>query len=118
MGTGVWGDPNQIFRHGYWCLEPGQALEISFTPPPCFYWNFQLDNLWMESLDYRFHPVTVNARSAVSEPDGSVRIVIADEDPGDGNWMSTCGHHHGAMGLRWNQAEHDVQPDCRVIRSA
>ncbi len=115
MGTGVWGDPNQIFRHGYWRLEPGQRLEITFNPPPCFYWNFQLDNLWMESLDYRFHPVTVNASSAASEADGSIRIVVADEDPGYGNWMSTCGHRHGAMGLRWNQAEFDVQPDCRVV---
>ena len=114
MGTGAWGDPNQIFRHGYWTLEPGQMLVISFIPPPCFYWNFQLDNRWMESLDYRFHPVTVNGHSAVTESDGTVQIVVADVDPGFGNWMSTCGHRHGAMGLRWNQAERDVQPTCEV----
>jgi len=115
MGTGAWGDPNQLFRHGYWTLEPGQMLVVSFVPPPCFYWNFQLDNRWMESLDYRFHPVTVNAASAAAEADGTVRIVVADNDPGFGNWISTCGHCHGAMGLRWNQAEYDVQPTCEVL---
>jgi hypothetical protein len=109
------GDPNQIFRHGYWTLEPGQALVVEFVPPECFYWNFQLDNWWMESLDYRFHRITVNKHSALAERDGTVRLVVAPEDPGWGNWIDTAGHRHGTMGLRWNQAVHDVQPQCRVV---
>ena len=35
--------------------------------------------------------------------------------PGFGNWMSTDGHRFGATGLRWNQAEDDVEPEVRVI---
>jgi hypothetical protein len=114
--TGAWGDPNQIFRHGAYVLADDEALVIEFTPPECFYWNFQVDNRWMESLDYRWLPVTVNKHSAVHEPDGSVRIVVARTDPGlGGNWLSTDGHSHGAIGLRWNQAERDVEPTVRVV---
>jgi hypothetical protein len=57
----------------------------------------------------------VNRHSARYEPDGSVRIVVAHERPAAGNWMTTAGHRHGTMGLRWNQAEHDVAPACRVV---
>jgi hypothetical protein len=114
--AGGWADPNQLFRHGYWTLDPAEALLIEFTPPECRYWNFQLNNIWEESLDYRFLSVTVNQHSARHEPDGSVRIVVADRDPGFGNWMDTAGHRHGTMGLRWNQAASDVEPHCRVVR--
>ena len=112
---GAWGDPNQIFRHGTYDLSDDEALLIEFTPPECFYWNFQVDNRWMESLDYRRLPVTVNKQTARYEPDGSVRIVVAASDPGFGNWMSTDGHRFGAIGLRWNQAVTDVEPEVRVI---
>ena len=112
---GAWGDPNQIFRHGGYRLDDDEALVISFTPPDCFYWNFQVDNRWMESLDYRFLPVTVNKHSVVYEDDGSVQIVVAHRDPGFGNWMTTDGHSHGAIGLRWNQAEEDVEPTVEVV---
>ena len=112
---GAWGDPNQVFRHGTYDLADGEGLLIEFTPPECFYWNFQVDNRWMESLDYRRLPVTVNKRTARYEPDGSVRIVVAASDPGFGNWMSTDGHRFGAIGLRWNQAAEDVEPEVRVI---
>ena len=112
---GAWGDPNQIFRHGVYDLDDGEALLVEFTPPESFYWNFQVDNRWMESLDYRRLPVTVNKRTATYEPDGSVRNVVAAADPGFGNWMSTDGHRFGAIGLRWNQAVEDVEPDVRVI---
>lgn len=110
-----WSDPNIIFYHGYWVVEPGQALVVSATPPDCYYWNFQLNNWWMESLDYRFLAVTCNKATAKSESNGAVRIVIADRDPGFGNWMNTAGHRHGTMGLRWVRAKSDVQPTTELL---
>ena len=108
-------DPNQIFYHGSWRLAQDEALVISATPPECLYWNFQLNNYWMESLDYRYHPITVNKHSAALEPDGSFRIIVARRDPGVGNWIDTAGHTHGTMGLRWNTAINPPRPDCRLV---
>ena len=107
---------NQVFYHGYWKLEPGEALLITARPPVCRYWNFQLNNYWLESLDYRYHPITVNKHSACLEADGSFLIVVAERDPGIGNWIDTAGHTQGTMGLRWNMAIDPPQPVCRVVR--
>ena len=84
-------------------------------PPRCDYWNFQLNNHWMESLDYRYHPIAVNHHGASYEDDGSVRIVVADRDPGTGNWIDTAGHRRGTMCLRWIRADAHPLPDMRVV---
>ena len=103
--------------HGYWSLQPGEALVIDAELPELFYWNFQLDNIWMESLDYRYHQVTVNAHTANYEDESKrrIKIVVANEDPGVGNWIDTVAHRHGAMSLRLNQAEGDAIVDCNVV---
>ena len=113
--TGAWGDPNQDFRHGYWTLDHGQALVIRVPAIDAYYWNFQLNNMWEESLDYRNLSVTVNKHTAVYEPDGSALILVADENPGIGNWMDTAGHRRGTMGLRYNQVVADIPPDVTVM---
>jgi len=107
---------SQIFYHGYWRLEPDEALLISAMPPECRYWNFQLNNYWLESLDYRYHPITVNKHSVRLEEDGSFRIIVACRDPGFGNWIDTAGHDRGTMGLRWNAAVDPPRPECRVVK--
>jgi hypothetical protein len=111
----VGGDPNIVFRLGYWELAPEQALVIETTPPRCDYWNFQLANIWTECLDRRYERISVNKHSAALEPDGSVRIVVAHEDPGHPNWVSTAGHSHGIMGVRWVRADSHPMPTCRVV---
>lgn len=87
---------------GSWQLEPDEALVIEFTPPPCEYWIFQLCNLWQENLDnYEDGQGYVNHTRARCEDDGSVRIIIADRDPGiGGNWIDPYGHSFGTMSLR------------------
>lgn len=116
-GQAAWADPNQLIWHGYWSLQPDEALVIDAVLPDLFYWNFQLDNIWMESLDYRYHQVTVNAHSARYEDEDRrrIKIVVADEDPGVGNWIDTVAHRHGAMSLRLNQAKGDAVVDCNVV---
>jgi hypothetical protein len=115
LSTRSGGDPNIAYYHGYWQLGPGEALVIDATPPSCQTWNFQLNNHWMESLDYRFHPVVVNKHGARYRPDGSVRIVVAHDDPGVDNWISTVGHRQGTMCLRWVRADHHPDPATRVV---
>ncbi|HPG27509.1 MAG TPA: DUF1214 domain-containing protein [Myxococcota bacterium] len=114
MGAG--GDPNICYYHSYWSLGPEEALVIEVTPPECDSWNFQLDNHWMESLDYRYYRIHVNKHTATYEPDGSVRIVVAHEDPGVPNWIHTVGHRQGTMCFRWIRADEHPQPRTRVVK--
>jgi len=110
------GDPNICYFHGYWELRPDEALIIETTPPKCEYWNFQLNNHWMESLDYRYHRIAVNHHGAAYRPDGSVRIVVAHADPGVDNWLETAGHRRGTMCWRWIRADAHPQPATRVVK--
>ncbi len=114
MGAG--GDPNICYYHSYWQLGPEETLVIEVTPPECDFWNFQLDNHWMESLDYRHHRIHVNKHTARYRDDGSVRIVVAHTDPGVENWIETAGHGQGTMCFRWIRAEAHPQPQTRVVK--
>ncbi len=112
------GDPNICYFHGYWELGPEEALVIEVTPPKCEYWNFQLDNHWMESLDYRYHQIAVNHHTARYRKDGSVRIVVAHADPGVDNWIDTAGHRRGTMCLRWVRAQEHPEPATKVVKAS
>ncbi|MFC3890502.1 DUF1214 domain-containing protein [Lentzea rhizosphaerae] len=107
------GDPEIFYLHGYWSLEPGEAWMIETDVPDCPYWNFQLDNWWMESLDHR-RRITVNKHTATLV-DGRLTIVVAERDPGVGNWIDTCGHSSGTALLRWLGATDHPVPKCRVV---
>jgi hypothetical protein len=118
VATAAHGDPNIVYYHGYWRLAPDEALVIEATPPPCDTWNFQLNNHWMESLDYRYHPIWVNKHTAHTGADGSVRVVVAHEDPGVENWIPTCGHDRGTMCWRWIRADAHPEPRTRRVKLA
>ncbi|MFL6123474.1 DUF1214 domain-containing protein [Actinophytocola sp.] len=107
------GDPEIFYLHGYWTLEPGQAWVIETAVPDCPYWNFQLGNWWMESLDHE-RRITVNKHTARLDGD-RLTIVVAARDPGWGNWIDTCGHTSGTALLRWLGAATHPIPECRVI---
>lgn len=106
------------YAHAYWQIAPDEAWVIEVTPPECYYWNFQLDNWWMESFDYRFRQITVNKHSARLEPDGSLRIVCAARDVGVGNWIDTCNHTEGTALLRWAGASQHPLPRARIVKLA
>ncbi len=112
------GDPNIAYYHSYWELAPDEALVVELAPPECDFWNFQLANHWLESLDYRYHRIHLNKHTAVYRDDGSVRIVVAHEDPGVDNWLDTCGHQRGTMCVRWIRARTHPDPRTRVVKRA
>jgi hypothetical protein len=112
---GAHGDPNIFFCMGWWELAADEALVIEATPPECQYWNFQLNNVWMESLDFRYVPCSTNKHTTRYRSDGSFRIVVAAENRGFANWMDTAGHARGTMGLRWIKAAHHPVPTCSVV---
>jgi len=114
----VGGDPNVRIWLGLWELAPDEALLVEAMPPRCDYWNFQLGNVWAESLDYAFRRVHVNNGRAVLRPDGSFQLVVAHRDPGHPNWIDTAGHDHGTMCVRWVRADAHPEPRCRVVALA
>ena len=118
LSTQSGGDPNIAYYHGYWKLRPDEMLIVEATPPACDYWNFQLGNYWMESLDYRHYQIAVNHHGATLEADGSVKLCVAAHDPGYGNWLDTCGHDQGTMCLRWVRAEAHPEPTTRLVKIA
>jgi hypothetical protein len=101
------GDPAIFYLQGYWRLAEDEALVIESEVPDCLFWNFQLDNYWMESLDYRYLSVALNKANATYEPDGRLRIVLAARDTGIGNFI-----------LRWVQAQTHPIPSYRVVKLA
>lgn len=112
------GDANIIYYHSYWKLEEDEALLITVKPPACESWNFQLNNYWMESLDYRYFTICVSKGTAEYLDDGHVRIVIAHTDPGLKNWLNTCNHTEGTMCWRWYRlagGAAPVQPKCETV---
>jgi hypothetical protein len=110
------GDPRIHYIHGYWNLAPGQALVVDTDVVDCPYWNFQLDNWWMESLDYRHHPVTINKHTARRNANGTLTLVISPRDLGYGNWMDTNGHAAGTSLLRWVDTPRPPVPTTRIVR--
>ena len=109
------GDPNIAYYHSHWAIAKDVALVIEVMPPECEYWNFQLNNYWMESLDYRHHRIHTNKHLARYEDDGSVRLIVAHEDPGLPNWLETAGHTSGTMCFRWVRATEHPQPQTRLV---
>ncbi len=111
------GDPNIFYYHSYWQLAPDEALLIHIARiPDCRFWNLQINNWWMESLDYRYHRIHHNGHSAMLDADGGVTLVLAHRDPGHANWLETAGHDKGTMCLRWVGATEHVHPTTRVVK--
>jgi hypothetical protein len=108
------GDPEIFYLHGYWSLAPGEAWVIQTEVPDAPYWNFQLGNWWMESMDWDKR-ITVNKHTATLDHDGRLTLVVAAEDPGWGNWIDTTGHTCGTALLRWVGTDHHPLPTCRVV---
>lgn len=113
------GDKNIIYYHSYWKLAEDEALIIKVLPPECDSWNFQLNNYWMESLDYRYFNICVSKGNAIYEENGSILVVVSNENPGIGNWINTCKHTEGTMCWRWYRLPENadaVQPNCKVVK--
>jgi len=113
----VGGDPNIFYYHSYWSLADDEVLLFELDQvPPCDYWNVQINNYWMESLDYRYSTICVNKHSAQLRPDGALCIALSHRDPGVPNWLHTAGHQRGTMSWRWIGAPQPEHPRTRVVK--
>lgn len=93
----------QYSSAGHFELAPEQALVITLPVSDAPYLGFQLGSLWYISLDYINHQTSLNGTQAQADPDGMIRIVVADHNPGVTNWVETLAHRKGFLQFRWQR---------------
>jgi hypothetical protein len=98
----------QYSSAGHYELTPDQAMVISLPVSDAPYLGFQLGSLWYISLDYINHQTSLNASQAQADPDGRIRIVVADQNPGVTNWVETLGHRKGFLQFRWQRVSREL----------
>ena len=108
------------FSCGYFDVEPDAALRIEFRPGRAAYWSLGLSNYWYETIGYDCRDSHLNRGTAVADPDGRIRIVLAHSKPpasaGIQNWLDPKGHREGTMVFRWSRPV-DPMPEiqCELV---
>lgn len=98
----------QFSSAGHFELGSDQALVITLPVTDAPYLGFQLGSLWYISLDYINHQTSLNGSQAQADPDGMIRIVVADRNPGVTNWVETLGHRKGFLQFRWQRVSREL----------
>lgn len=98
----------QYSSAGHFELGPEHALVITLPVADAPYFGFQLGSMWYISLDYVNHQTSLNGTQAQADPDGKIRIVVADRNPGVINWVQTTGHRKGFLQCRWQRVSHPL----------
>ena len=114
-GTAMGGAAENRPVIGSWELGPDEVLLVEVAPPEGLYWSYSLGNPWWETIDYARHQSSLNGHQAEVDPDGTVRAVIAHQDPGVANWLDTAGHGAGPVILRCVRTETAPIPTTRVV---
>ncbi|WIX89585.1 hypothetical protein [Amycolatopsis sp. DG1A-15b] len=102
----------QFSSAGHYELGAEEAMIV--TVPRCAdapYQGIQLGSLWYVSLDYINHQTSLTADQARVDPDGKIRFVLAERDPGLANWLELTGHERGYVQIRWQRLARDLGPD-------
>jgi hypothetical protein len=98
----------QFSSAGHFELSSDQALVITLPVTDAPYLGFQLGSLWYISLDYINHQTSLNGTQAQADPDGLIRMVVADRNPGVTNWVETLGHRKGFLQFRWQRVSREL----------
>jgi hypothetical protein len=101
----------QFSSVGHYDLDDDQAMII--TVPAAAkdvapYQGIQLGSMWYISLDYINHQTSLTADQARTDPDGMLRFVVSEADPGVANWLEAAGHRRGYLQLRWQRLSRDL----------
>ena len=101
----------QFSSVGHYDLADDQAMII--TVPAAAkevapYQGIQLGSMWYISLDYINHQTSLTADQARTDPDGMLRFVVSEQDPGVANWLECTGHQRGYLQLRWQRLSRDL----------
>ena len=100
---------SQFSSIGHYDLAPDQAMVV--TVPVCDaapYQAIQIGSRWYISTDYEHHQTSLTRAQSQADPDGKLRYVISERNPGVANWLETCGHPQGVMMLRWQRLTREL----------
>ena len=103
----------QFSSAGHYDLDDHEAMIVTVpaagagTAP---YQGIQLGSMWYVSLDYINHQTSLTADQARIDPDGQLRFVISERDPGVANWLERTGHRRGYVQIRWQRLTRELTP--------
>lgn len=88
---------------GHYELGDDQAMVVTVPASDAPYQGIQLGSMWYVSLDYINHQTSLTREQARVDPDGMLRFVISEQNPGVANWLECLGHRRGYVQLRWQR---------------
>ena len=104
---------SQFSSAGHFGLDDDEAMIVtvpaagkSIAP----YQGIQLGSMWYVSLDYISHQTSLTADQARADPDGMLRFVISERNPGLANWLECTGHRRGYVQIRWQRLTRELGP--------
>jgi hypothetical protein len=96
---------------GHYELDADTAMIVTVPRSDAPYQGIQLGSLWYISLDYINHQTSLTTDQARTDPDGRIRFVISERDPGLVNWLERTGHDRGYVQIRWQRLSRDLGPE-------
>ncbi len=97
---------------GHYELADDEALIVTVPEcTDCAYQAIQIGSDWYASTDYETHQTSLTKAQADTDPDGKLRFVVSENNPGIANWLETTGHRTGPVMLRWQRLERDLGPE-------
>ena len=103
----------QFSSVGHYDLGEDQAMLVTVPAAgrgTASYQGIQLGSMWYISLDYINHQTSLTADQARVDPDGMLRFVISERDPGVANWLECTGHRRGYVQIRWQRLTRELKP--------
>jgi hypothetical protein len=94
---------SQYSSIGHYDLRDDHALVVTVPRAENDYQAIQIGSAWYISTDYVNHQTSLTAAQSHTDPDGNLRYVVCDRNPGIANWLETTGHTRGVMMLRWQR---------------
>ena len=100
----------QFSSVGHFDLDGDAAMVVTVPASDAPYQGIQLGSRWYVSLDYINHQTSLTASQARTDPDGMIRFVISERDPGVANWLELTGHRQGYAQIRWQRLSRALTP--------
>jgi hypothetical protein len=105
----------QVYLPAAFEFSDGEALIIETEMPKVRpYWNFQVNDPIFNAVEYVYRFASLNEWDSYISPDGRIRIIVANEDPGTPNWLDAGGFTEGTVYGRWYDC--DIEPTPTITR--